>query len=215
MKGTRDQILDLLRRNGEMTVQALSAALALAPAALRRHLDILIGEGSVECRAVRQATGRPYYAFRLTQEARERLSGGTARLMERLILAAAALDVTETEGRVLDALFNRVSDRMIAEHRPEVQGETLAQRVESLTTALREEGILDTWSQQPDGFHLYNACCPHQGAARVSSGVCCAAEQRTISRLLQADVEQVGCIARGQTVCEYIVPAGSGEHPAR
>jgi predicted ArsR family transcriptional regulator len=210
VKGTRDAIVALLRRHGELTVLDFSEHLAIAPAALRRHLDILAGEGIVEVRAVKQAAGRPHYVYRLTDAACERLSTGYPRLTERLIEEAAALPAHDGDGGpILDALFVGVSDRLAAEHRPQVRGITLEARVDSLTAALREEGILEQWAKQEDGYHLFNGSCPYHRAARASSGRCCDSERRAIALLLDAEVEQVGRIAEGRPVCEYIVHATS------
>jgi predicted ArsR family transcriptional regulator len=199
----------LLRRQGELTVLDLTARLGIAPAALRRHLDILAGEGTVEVRAVKQATGRPHYAYRLTDAACERMSTGYPRLAERLIEEAATLPIQDSDGPILDALFAGVSDRLVQEHRPQVHGRTLEDRVSSLTSALREEGILEQWSKQEDGYHLFNGSCPYHRAARASSGRCCDSERRAIALLLDAEVEQIGRIAEGRPVCEYIVHATS------
>jgi predicted ArsR family transcriptional regulator len=206
VKGTRSEIVELLRRHGELTVQSLVQHLSLAPAALRRHLDILVGEGTVDVHAVKQATGRPHHVYKLTNAALERLSTGYPQLTERLIEEAAALRTgSRNKGALLDRLFAGISDRLVADHRPQVRGRTLRDRVDSVTLALREEGILDDWSKQADGYHLYNVSCPYHRAARASSGRCCASERRAIALLLGADVEQVGRIAEGGSVCEYIV----------
>ena len=52
MKGTRGAIVALLRQRGECTVAELAEEVNIAPAALRRHLEILTGEGTVDYRAV-------------------------------------------------------------------------------------------------------------------------------------------------------------------
>jgi predicted ArsR family transcriptional regulator len=210
VKGTRGEIVELLRRQGEMTVHSLMEHLELAPAALRRHLDILAGEGTVEFRAVKQATGRPHYLYRLTEAARERLSTGYPRLTERLIEEAALLP--SRAGRrvpLIDTLFDGISDRLVADHKSQVRGANLRDRVDSLTEALRGEGILEDWTKQADGYHLYNGSCPYHRAARASSGRCCDSERRAIALLLETEVEQVGRIAEGGACCEYIVHAAS------
>lgn len=207
MKGTRGEVVELLRQHGELSLQALMEHLPLAPAALRRHLDILSGEGVVEVRSVKQAAGRPYYAYRLSERAKEQLSNDYPKLMERLIRETAALDIAAvSEGKLLETVFDRVSDCLVAEHGREVQGKTLEERVERVTAALREEGILAAWLRQADGYHLYNTNCPHYRAALASSGICCSSERRAIALLLGAEVEQVGRIAEGRPICEYIVP---------
>jgi predicted ArsR family transcriptional regulator len=209
VKGTRGEIVELLRQRAEMTVHELLEHIAIAPAALRRHLDILAAEGTVEYRAVRQATGRPHYAYRLTEQAREQLATGYPRLMERMIEEAAAIRHPDDGAELLDTIFTGISDRIVADHRPQVHGQTIQDRVDSVTAALREEGILEGWSKQSDGIHLYNGNCPYRRAAYASGGLCCDSERRAIALLLDTEVEQVGRIAEGRSVCEYIVRQAS------
>src|SRR5262245_45036861 len=132
MKGTRGEIVALLRARGECTVAELAESVGIAPAALRRHLDILAGEGTVQYRAVKQPTGRPYYAYRLTEQAREQATRGYPRLVERLVTEMAALGSDETgdkDGRdILEIVFAHMSEHLAADYRDRVRGETLEER---------------------------------------------------------------------------------------
>lgn len=205
MKSTRAVVLDLLRRNGELSITALAAQLGIAPPAVRRHLDILAGAALVDYRAVRQHTGRPYFVYFLTERARERQETGYPRLAERLMRELNALDEGNDEGhRVMEALLERMSEHLAEEHRGQVTGSTLEERVASLTEALHEEGILDQFENREDGVHLLNLSCPYRRAA-VANSALCHAEQRAISLLLDRDVRQIGRIADGQPRCEYVV----------
>ena len=67
METTRSKIMDILRRRKEGTVDDLTQALGLAPATIRRHLDILQRDGYITVRAVHRETGRPHYAFSMTE----------------------------------------------------------------------------------------------------------------------------------------------------
>lgn len=204
MKGTRAQIVELLRQRGELSVAELSEALDIAAPALRRHLDILAGEGTVEYRAVKQPTGRPYFAYRLTEQAQEAAATGYARLLERLILDAAALPAGDG-GMLLDALLDRLSAHLAEDYRSRVRGTTLQERVRSLTDALRAEGILERWEARPDGsIHMYTSACPHRRAALAAHALC-GSERRAIALMLGEDVDQVTRLVDGSTCCEYIV----------
>ena len=52
MEGTRFKILQLLQSNGNQTVDALATNIGLAPATIRRHLDILQRDRFVDFREV-------------------------------------------------------------------------------------------------------------------------------------------------------------------
>ena len=66
METTRQTILGILRRR-QATVGDLTTELGLAPATIRRHLDILARDGHVDVSQVRRRTGRPHYLFSLSE----------------------------------------------------------------------------------------------------------------------------------------------------
>ena len=208
MKGTRGEIVALLRQRGECTVAELAEQLGIAPAAVRRHLEILTGEGTVQYRAVRQPTGRPFFAYRLTERARDAAVNGYPRLLERLVTEVAALgreEMAAKDGReLLETVFGRMSEHLAAEYRGQVRGETVEERVSSLTEALRDEGIVERWEKREDGYHLSTSICPHRRAALAAHSLC-SSEARAIALLLGADVEQVGRMVDGAPLCEYVV----------
>jgi predicted ArsR family transcriptional regulator len=205
VKGTRAQIVELLRRRRELTVAALCEELGIAAPALRRHMDILAAEGTVAYRSVRQGAGRPYFAYRLTEQAQEAASTGYARLLERMIEHAAALPAGDGSGRaMLEMLLEGLSDHLAEDYRSRVRGETLEERVRSVTEALRAEGLLDQWETREDGIHMFNVACPHRRAAMATHDLC-GSERRAIALLLGEEVDQVGRMVDGQSCCEYVV----------
>ncbi len=206
MRGTRDLVLDLLRQHGEMTIAELSLQLGIAAPAARRHLDILASEALVDYRSVRQHTGRPYFAYQLTDMARERTSNGYPRLVERLLREVSALDDDGAGRRLLEILLERMSDLIAAEHRSQISGDTLEERAASLVAAMADEGILDDFEIREDGIHLINTSCPHRRAALTSSELC-RSEQRAFASLLGTPVEQLSRIVDGKPRCEYIISA--------
>jgi len=211
MKGTRGEIVELLRARGECTVAALAEAVGIAPAALRRHLEILAGEGMVEYRTVKQATGRPFYAYRLTEQAREIAAANYPRILERLVTEMVALGTAETADKdghaILDTVFGHMADQLAADYRDRVHGDSMEERVSSLTLALRDEGIVERWEKRADGFHLTTSGCPHTRAARAAHSLC-ASEAQAISLLLGTEVEQLGRVVDGAACCEYLVKCG-------
>lgn len=204
MKDTRTQILELLRREGECSVQALAEEVGIAVSAMRRHLDILEGEGQVEYRQVRKAAGRPYFAYRLTEQAKESPAAGYARLLERLLSSAATLPAEDGSHALLATLLDSLSAHLAEEYRAKIHGSTLEERARSLTEALRSEGLVDQVERRADGIHLITSTCPHRRAA-IATAELCDAELRTIATLLGEDVQQVARLVDGANCCEYVV----------
>jgi predicted ArsR family transcriptional regulator len=208
MKGTRDEIVALLRERGEATVAQLTAAVGIAPAALRRHLEILAGEGTVEYRAVKQPTGRPYFAYRLTERAREASFNDYPRLLARLVGEVASLDREQTAGKdgqeLLATVFANLGEHLAADYLPRVHGDTPEERASSVTEVLKEEGIVERWQKADDGIHLSTSTCPHRRAAEASPGVC-ESEVRLLSTLIGAEVVPMARLVDGAACCEYLV----------
>ncbi len=223
MKSTREHILEILRARSQATVSELADELDIAQPALRRHLDILAAQGLVAYQPEKSGLGRPHFVYFPTEQAMELASTGYPRLVERLFGELCALAPGDEGQSLVDTVLSRLSDRMVDEYRHQVGGRSLEERIESLVTALQQEGLLSGWERRPDGYHLFNVSCPHRRAAMATPAVC-ASEERTIRLLLGAEVDQVGTAVRGAALCEYVirlpqraepVPAGVATEQAR
>ncbi|MBI2765617.1 MAG: ArsR family transcriptional regulator [Chloroflexi bacterium] len=204
MQGTRERVLELIIHRRQARVEELSTELDITTAAVRRHLDNLRADGLIEVRAVKQATGRPYYAYHPTELAAGALPAAYADLLERMLRSLGERD------DVTAAVMASVAESVASKHRSEVAGVGAdpEERVVQVTESLRNEGILDTWHNGPDGYHLFNGTCPYRKAAEISK-LPCESDRKAIELLLGQDVEQLNRIVDGAPVCEYLV------HPAR
>ena len=199
MQGTRERVLTLVIDQHEARVEDLAEVLGITPAAIRRHLDHLRADGLVDARAVKQATGRPYYAYFPTERAAGPLPVAYAGLLERMLRSLG-----EREGAV-EAVMEGVAESVASKHRSEVPPEADAEaRIVFVTESLREEGILQGWRAATDGYHLVNGTCPYRKAAEISR-LPCESDRKTIELLLGLDVEQVHRIVDGSPLCEYLV----------
>ncbi len=220
MKSTRDLMRDLLAARGEATVGEIARELGLNQANIRRHLEVMRAEGLVDIRIQRHEVGRPAYAYRLTERAEE-MSGHYPRLVNRMFRRIAALpDEQAAVGQVLlEQVFDGVAQDIAGAYRPMVTGATIGERVAETSAALRDEGIVDHWRKEADGYHLMNTACPYRKAAE-SSPAPCHADARVIEMLVGAPVVQVGRMVDGHAMCEYVVHAepkreSAGAKPAR
>jgi DeoR family transcriptional regulator, suf operon transcriptional repressor len=204
MLGTREHVLQFLVDHREARVEEMADAFGITTAAVRRHLDNLRADGLVDARAVKQATGRPYYAYHATERARGSIPQEYADLMARV------LQSVEDRGEMTEGVASRMAESVALRHRDEmaVPGDARA-RVAMVTDSLRQEGILQSWHAEHDGFHLVNGTCPYRQAAEVSK-LPCESDRKTIELLLGEDVIQLNRIVDGASVCEYLVQAPAG-----
>lgn len=200
MQSTRDQIRDLLAVSGQSTVGQISAQLAMNQANIRRHLEVMRAEGLVDVTIQKHDIGRPAYAYSLTERALE-LTAHYPRLVNRLVKRLAANPDAKP---ILADAFDGVADDVTRSYRPMVTGATVGERVAETSVALKEEGIVDHWRKDDDGFHLMNTSCPYRKAAELTDAPC-HADHKVVQMLVGAPVEQVTRIVDGYHVCEYVV----------
>ncbi|HWC28945.1 MAG TPA: helix-turn-helix domain-containing protein [Dehalococcoidia bacterium] len=210
MESTRDQILRHIRGHREVSVAQLAEALALSSQAVRRHLDGLRADGLIDVRQERHGVGRPALLFFATERGEEMGGRTYLQLLSRMFRHLEKLEAGQVSGasgqQVVEQVFSGIAEEVAADHKAEVRGETLDQRVEEVSRALQREGIVDGWNKEGGAFHLVNGECPYLRLAEMSDAAC-SADRQSIELLVGADVEQTKRIVDGAPICEYIVRA--------
>jgi len=206
MDGTRAGIVELLRRSDGLTVEALTDALGLAAATVRRHLDVLQRDGHVERETVRRSTGRPHYAFKLTQAGRDLAPGHYVGVTELLLSQLLSLTEADTRGKDGAAIallaFERMSASLLRSCEGQVTASTLPERLDQTVEALAAGGRMLETSRQADGFAIAVRDCPCRCAGAAQDTVC-ARSEAMLARLLGAELERDE--AADTAVCSYFV----------
>ncbi len=226
MENTRQTILGILRRRRQATVDELRKELGLAPATVRRHLDILTRDGHVEVTQVRRATGRPHYVFLLSESGEDLFPKHYVRITNRLIEEIVALTPEETTGRsgreLADVVFHKMAERLAQHIGARVHGLSLGERLETTLEALAEEGITFHVEREEGGYILVGHGCPCPRVAD-SYGQVCSHHRRLLSLLLDTEVtflapESIGlngyCAYRVRERAPYAEPPAAEERDA-
>jgi predicted ArsR family transcriptional regulator len=210
---TRDRVCREVLGRGPVTAGELASLLGLTPAAVRRHLDVLLGqelvavwEAPVQTRA--RGRGRPARRFVGTDAGHAALSSTYDDL------AASALRyLTRVAG---ETAVRRFADERVAElehrYRPVVDsaGQQPLGRAQALAAALSGDGYaastrpLEVAGTQV-GTQLCQGHCPVQHVAREFPQLC-EAETEAFSRLLGVHVQRLATLAHGEHVCTTHVP---------
>lgn len=190
METTRQLILNILRRRPS-TVDELTRELGLAPATVRRHLDILARDGHIEVAQVRRKTGRPHYVFSLSESGEALFPKQYVRITNRLIGEIVGLSADETSGRdgveLAELVFDKMAQRLAQRVAPRVHGRSLAERARSTVEGLAEEGIVFDAEETADGLLLTGSACPCSKLGE-RRGRACVHDQRLLALLLGAEV---------------------------
>jgi predicted ArsR family transcriptional regulator len=217
MERTRDEVVRILHERGASSVAELAELVGVSPGSVRRHLDLMIGDGLVEMELIRQPRGRPLTRYSLSEAGEERSAAQYyVRLLDRIYPALARLPSEAVSGKrgedVLAQVFEAVAHEVAEEYAPRVQAGPLGDRVVAVTAALRDEGILNDAIDEGERYRLRNVGCPYRSTAEGTHAAC-DADRRTIELLLGQPVEQVTTVVSGARSCEYLVAkleAGAG-----
>jgi predicted ArsR family transcriptional regulator len=208
MQETRQQILTILKEKGSATVDTLATSLNLTPITVRHHLSILLGEGYLAAQQVRRKVGRPHYVYSLTEKASDVFPQGYHLLTDRLLDELKIM--VGQEG--MEALLARLADRLAANIAPQVNGDSVEDRLNQAARILVNEGFLARWEKTADGYIFYELNCPYRRVIHHHPEVC-SMDQRFLSEVLNIGVEKIDCIVAGGERCTYRVQAAHQGQP--
>jgi len=205
---TRSRVAQMVLENGPATAADLADRLDLTPAAVRRHLDQLIAEGTLEARERRtigqRGRGRPAKVFAITDLGRDQFTHSYDEL------AASAIQfLAETGG---DDAVRRFADHRLADLEARCSEQLAdvapADRPVVLAEMLSADGFAASISSTSHGTQMCQHHCPVAHVATEFPQMC-EAETEMFSRLLGTHVQRLATIAHGDGVCTTHLPITS------
>ncbi len=202
---TRERVIRSVLANGPSTARQLAERLELTPAAVRRHLAVLLEEGSLEARDQRvyghRGRGRPSKVFVITARGRTEFHQAYDELavaaLRRLLEVAGPDAVREVALERVGDIERRFLD--IRGQDPDVPA------IDVLREALTQDGYAPSVLPVRSGDQLCQHHCPVAHVA-AEFPMLCEVETQLFSRLLNTHVQRIATIAHGDGVCTTHVP---------
>ena len=192
-------ILDLLRKQEAMSVAELSVVLQVTATAVRQRLTRLMDQGFIERTSARAARGRPSHAYRLTAAGRRKTGSNFADLAIALWEEVRAIK----DADVRRGLLTRISKRLAEEYAPQIEGNTTAERMQSVVRLFRDREIPFEVTQNDGELPVLRAlACPYPDLAEHDKSIC-AMERIMFSDLLGENVHLDECRLDGATCCTF------------
>jgi len=194
-------ILDLLRKSDELTVAQLAESLEVTATAVRQRLARLRAQGYIERETAKASRGRPSHYYRLTEQGRRRTASNFADLAVALWEEIRLV----RDEQVRRGLLQRISTRLAAKYADQISGNTLEERMRSLSRVFNERRI--PFAVEVDGGLpvLTALACPYPELAENDRGVC-AMERVLFSELLGENVRLNRCRLDGENCCTFEMP---------
>jgi predicted ArsR family transcriptional regulator len=197
-------LLDLLRKQGAMSVAQLKAAMQVTATAVRQRLVRLLGRGDIERKSERISRGRPVHRYGLTEKGRRRAGANFADLA--MALWQEIREIKDAEVR--RGLLARISGRLATLYASQIDGSSLEERMESLAAVFRERQIPFEVERTNELPLLHATACPYPDLAEQDRSVC-SMERMMFSELLGQNVRLSNCRLDGHNCCTF-EPSGAG-----
>jgi DeoR family suf operon transcriptional repressor len=200
MSVSRDNILAIIRRNDGANVDDLAAGVDLAPATIRRHLDILGRDGLVDHVEVRKRSGCPQHVFHLTEKGHDSVPKDYSRLLNELVIDIKNIPSEGLDGRSGDEVL-RGSIARIGQKRAELFGRG-RKPVEAVQAAFEDGGYDPIIETNDEGLTIRITNCPYRRASADDS-IICTVDRTMIASLLGEGVEHQVSIVAQSNECVY------------
>ena len=200
---TRDLVARSILENGPSTAAVLGERLGLTAAGIRRHLDLLVGDGVLEARephsALIRGRGRPSKVFVMSDKGREQFEHS----YDDLAVAALKFMSAHSGDHLVSGFAQSRAEDI--ERKATIAISKKSNKSEAIADFLSEQGYAASIHQKPMGEELCQHHCP---IAHVASEFpqLCEAETEALSRLLGTHVQRLATIAHGDGVCTTFIP---------
>jgi predicted ArsR family transcriptional regulator len=203
---TRHRVASSILEHGPSTAAELAERLGLTPAAIRRHLDVLLASGHLEARERRiygpRGRGRPAKVFVLTDAGRSVFYTAYDDVAIEALEFLASSSGPDAVTGFAEARMARSEKRYKERLASAAPGTTPAQ---ALAVALSEDGYVASTLPSAIGEQLCQHHCPVAHVAERFPQIC-EVETAAFSRLLGVHVQRLATIAHGDGVCTTHVP---------
>ena len=199
-------ILDVLRKQGVLTVAQLSDALSVTGTAVRQRLTRLLSEGYIDRTAVRPDRGRPYHQYCLTTKGRRRSGQNFADLAIALWDEIRSIQDVE----VRKGLMQRISRRLAEMYNDEVQGADVGERLVALSELFADRRLPIRIDDSGDLPVLSVEACPYPEIADHDRSIC-SMEKMLFSEMLGESVRLTECRLDGACNCTFEVISSATE----
>lgn len=202
---TRERVATSILEHGPSTAADLARRLGLTPAAVRRHLDLLLADGVVAQRQPRttagRGRGRPAKVFMITDAGRDTFAHAYDDLA---VDALGFLAETAGDGAVVEFAARRLRG-LTEKYRPLVDAAPVDERPRVLAEALSADGFAASAGTTPAGAQICQHHCPVAHVAAEFPQLC-EAETAMFAELLGSHVQRLATIAHGDGVCTTHLP---------
>ncbi|MBZ0283287.1 MAG: hypothetical protein K8L97_21300 [Anaerolineae bacterium] len=207
MQQTRRYILDILKEQGEATVDDLVENLrqrrgdTITAVTVRHHLNELLKDSLITNAQSRHRTapGRPKHIYVLTEQSKECFPNNYQPLATGLL----AQICTQLPPKEVNVILEGVANHMASQ--ANVPDIPLVNRMDIVVNYLNEHGYNARWEKDTEGYILRTSNCPYHFIAQTNHALC-EMDMRLVAALLGVVPRLMSRMSTGDASCAYMIP---------
>ncbi|NGP88732.1 helix-turn-helix transcriptional regulator [Fodinibius halophilus] len=208
-KGSKKQLLELIKRNGTTTIDVAVESTDLAKTTLREHFLQLERDGYIQHDYVRSGPGRPSLEYQLTQKGNALFPSLESTLISELLNFLKSKDDEKTIQEFFKFFWE---DRIkkARHHMDQPSKTTFESKMESLTSMLKEEGFMPEFDidKENNTLTIKECNCPFSEVVKETR-LPCKLEAMFFKELFNKDAKRTTHIAEGDFSCTYNIPTNA------
>lgn len=213
--GTKKELLELLKRNGSVSVDETVQQTGLAKATLREHFSQLERDGYVERTYKASGRGRPCLSFQLSEKGNKLFPSQEADLIKDLFAFLKA----RGEEHTIEEFFKRMWDDRFLKIKKQMNGSSdddLEAKVKALADVLEEDGFMPEieLNGQAEMLNVKQCNCPFSDAVRETR-LPCKLEAMFLRKLFNQPIKRTSYIAEGDFACNYEISVNQKNNDRR
>lgn len=205
IKGSKKQLLDLIKREGIVTVGRAEEHSGLAKTTLREHFLQLEKDGYVERTYKRKGPGRPSLQYELSAKGHQLYPSSESKLTRRFIRFLKE----EGEEELIRTFFEQFWEeryRKAKQRMDKYDPDQKSERLDALLEMLKEEGFMPEIEHDMDDkcLKIKECNCPFSEVIKETR-LPCELEAKFYKKIYGKQTERISFIAEGDYSCTYRV----------
>ncbi|MFD2628516.1 helix-turn-helix transcriptional regulator [Oceanobacillus kapialis] len=199
-KTTKDKILDLLKKEVQMTVGDLLRELQITDMAVRKHLSVMQKDGLITTEERKQPMGRPVVSYSLSEKGELLFPKSYEGLSVEFLQ-----DIETIHGIAsVEQLFRNREKRLTKEYTIRMQKKSPQERMREIKEIQEEKGYMAEINHLDDNsYELIEYNCPIMAVAKEYK-VACKCETNMFKNVLQTEhVTRTSCKTEGNNHCRF------------
>jgi len=198
---TKEEIVQLLKINGEQTVASLAESLEITEMAVRRHLSKLEKEEIIQSKMVRQHVGRPTYLYGLSQKGEDSFPKDYKQFALEVLEDLESIGDEPLVNAILKARTNRMEEQL--QKRMSSQDNVL-QKLREVAAIQEKNGYMVQVKQEGENSYiLQKQNCPLKAVAEKYPQLCLEEENMYKRLFSDKNVKVLSNMCNGDCHCSY------------